>query len=264
MNIFTIHGGKGTGAFKDDLSTLDKWIKSRFNLTSTDLRNKEVLEIGCGKGGFCVYAALAGASRVVGLDLDEKLIAPSRQNIHQYYPELESNIELKSLELKQYNRGTFDMVFSKNAFEHVEDLEEMLEEIKHRLNPNGRLYASFGPLWNAPFGDHRRFHRKLFKVSGRKIPQIVFPWSHLIIPESTFVRWINRSSSIEPITSIYAGINKRSFSDYDSAFKNSGLSIIKFEKNKSHLTSKIFNVLGKFPGLTELCTNSITVVLEKK
>ena len=48
-----------------------------------DLKNKTVLDLGCGYGWHCKYAADNGAASVLGIDLSEKMIAEAlKRNSH--------------------------------------------------------------------------------------------------------------------------------------------------------------------------------------
>ena len=44
-----------------------------------DFTGKRVLDLGCGYGWHCVYAAEHGASHVTGVDLSEKMLEVARQ-----------------------------------------------------------------------------------------------------------------------------------------------------------------------------------------
>ncbi|HUE69833.1 MAG TPA: class I SAM-dependent methyltransferase [Pirellulaceae bacterium] len=52
------------------------------------------------------------------------------------------------------DEAEYDLVFSYNTFEHVEDPEAALRELVRVVRPGGVIYLSFGPLFNAPFGLH--------------------------------------------------------------------------------------------------------------
>lgn len=223
------------------MPSLEKWLSSHFDVGPTHLAGRDILEIGCGRGGFCVFAALNGADRVVGIDLNQKLIDSCQKNVGTHYPQLQDKIEFYPHALSHLEHEKFVFVFSKNVFEHVDDLPDLLQQIKCRLKQNGRVYASFGPLWTSPFGDHRRFHRKLAKTSGYSCPQFIFPWSHLIISKSRFVRIINYLSQNDTIDSTYSGINKLSYSEYLSILKNSGFSITELGINKTQTLSAPHN-----------------------
>ncbi|PKN56808.1 MAG: hypothetical protein CVU56_14235 [Deltaproteobacteria bacterium HGW-Deltaproteobacteria-14] len=50
--------------------------------------------------------------------------------------------------------GTVDLAVSDAVFEHCTDLGAVLAETRRVLRPGGRVYASYGPLWYGPGGDH--------------------------------------------------------------------------------------------------------------
>lgn len=47
-----------------------------------DFQGKTVLDLGCGYGWHCVYAAEHGAARVTGVDLSEKMLEVARGKTH--------------------------------------------------------------------------------------------------------------------------------------------------------------------------------------
>ncbi len=46
----------------------------------------------------------------------------------------------------------FDLIVSVAAFQHIHMLPSALDTMYQALRPNGRLFASFGPVWSAPQG----------------------------------------------------------------------------------------------------------------
>ena len=47
------------------------------------LEGKAVLDLGCGYGWHCAYAAQNGAAQVLGIDSSEKMIAEARRRRHR-------------------------------------------------------------------------------------------------------------------------------------------------------------------------------------
>ncbi len=45
-----------------------------------DFRNKRVLDLGCGYGWHCIYAAEHGAGQVLGIDLSRRMLETAREN----------------------------------------------------------------------------------------------------------------------------------------------------------------------------------------
>lgn len=69
-------------------STLEKLLP--------DFNQKRVLDLGCGYGWHCIYAAEHGAERVVGLDLSEKMLAVAKQKTsYQQVEYLRESIDIK-------------------------------------------------------------------------------------------------------------------------------------------------------------------------
>jgi SAM-dependent methyltransferase len=51
-------------------------------------------------------------------------------------------------------KGSFDVIVSDAVLEHVPDMSNFAASSKEFLKPGGIFYASFGPLWYGPCGDH--------------------------------------------------------------------------------------------------------------
>lgn len=59
------------------LSAAGEWHELRRMLP--DFKGKRVLDIGCGFGWHCIYAAEQGAKEVIGTDISEKMLAVARE-----------------------------------------------------------------------------------------------------------------------------------------------------------------------------------------
>jgi SAM-dependent methyltransferase len=137
-----------------------------------DFDGKAVLDLGCGHGAISIDAARNGAT-VLGVDLDADRIEFARRTVAAHYPELCDRIEFRVLDLvaarEQGLTQHYDIVLSKDTFEHVDDVEAMLSAIFPLLKQNGELWAGFSPLYWSPKGDHGRTGLRL-------------PWAHAILP----------------------------------------------------------------------------------
>ena len=73
---------------KEGLAAAGEWhqLKPLF----PDLQGKSVLDLGCGYGWHCRFAAGRGAKRVLGLDLSEKMIAEAKKR--DLGPEIEYRV----------------------------------------------------------------------------------------------------------------------------------------------------------------------------
>jgi 2-polyprenyl-3-methyl-5-hydroxy-6-metoxy-1,4-benzoquinol methylase len=100
-------------------------------------KNKKILELGCGFGGLSLDLALSGAQKVVGLEIDPKDIRVARTNLQKNHPELMELIRFEQVNIADFPEADFDVIVSKDVFEHVDGLEEVLGEIKKRLKIGG-------------------------------------------------------------------------------------------------------------------------------
>jgi SAM-dependent methyltransferase len=110
-----------------------------------------------------------GAQRVVGADIGgEKAL----RNLAQERPEIQQRVEILKTHgtLRELGDERFDLVFSKDSFEHFSDPERVVEAMVGAVRPGGQLVIGFGPLWKGPTGGHIDFVTKL-------------PWAHLLFPE---------------------------------------------------------------------------------
>ena len=224
---------------------------SRFDV-KPDLRGQVVLDVGCGQGRLCLDMAMSGAKKVVGVDIDESVIEFARRNIQAHYPEWQAVVSFECCKLDALPDNTFDLIVSKDTFEHVLGLQDLLGHIRRCLKPGGRLYVGFGPLYNSPTGYHARRHFSL-------------PWGHLLIPRSWHLALINRGRK-EKIRSLYEAdtLNELLFADYEKNFKESGLDILLFRVNQSdYVASKIMKLLRRLAFLREYCTHNIYCIMEK-
>ena len=73
---------------------------------------KQVLDLGCGYGWHCKYAAEHGASSVLGIDISEKMLQTAREK------NSDEIIEYRRAAIEDLNfpAGSFDIIFSSLAF----------------------------------------------------------------------------------------------------------------------------------------------------
>lgn len=118
------------------LSAAGEWPALRAMLP--DLRNKRMLDLGCGYGWHCLYARDMGAQSVVGIDISEKMLERAREMT------LDSAIEYRRLAIEEldYPANRFDVVLSSLAFHYIEDFQAACRQIHHCLTPGGHFVFS--------------------------------------------------------------------------------------------------------------------------
>ncbi|MGG5372460.1 class I SAM-dependent methyltransferase [Enterococcus sp. AZ196] len=103
-----------------------------------DFEGKRVLDLGCGYGWHCLYAAEHGATSVVGVDLSEKMLAVARKkNTFSNVTYLQASIDDVAFE-----PNSFDVVISSLAIHYIADFEKLAKNIANWLVAGGQLIFS--------------------------------------------------------------------------------------------------------------------------
>ncbi len=98
-----------------------------------ELSGKDVLDLGCGYGWHCKYAADHGARSVLGIDQSQMMIAEAKErNAHEsiFY-------RVCSLQDYEYPAAAYDLAVSNLVLHYVEDLDDLYRRIHHTLRPGG-------------------------------------------------------------------------------------------------------------------------------
>ncbi|CCH74081.1 Uncharacterized methyltransferase Mflv_0427 [Nostocoides australiense Ben110] len=115
----------------DSLATLGEWV---------DVRDRLVLDVGAGPAQFAAAFRAAGA-HYIPLDYDPQVASVADGGI------------VGSADAIPVESGSVDMVFCSNLLEHVEQVEQVLDELVRVLKPGGLLYLSY-TNWLSPWGGH--------------------------------------------------------------------------------------------------------------
>ena len=103
-----------------------------------DFRGKRVLDLGCGYGWHCKYAADQGAFSGLGTDLSEKRL----QRAGQLNPAPQITYQRAAMEDLRFVAGSFEVVLSSLAFHYVEAFGPLVERIYRWLTPGGDFVFS--------------------------------------------------------------------------------------------------------------------------
>lgn len=103
-----------------------------------EFQGRRVLDLGCGYGWHCIYAAGKGACYVLGADLSEKMLEAAREKTDSPLVEYRR----AAMEDLAFPEGSFDVIISSLAFHYVADFRSMAEKIYRWLTPGGRFVFS--------------------------------------------------------------------------------------------------------------------------
>lgn len=118
------------------LAGAGEWHVFRAMLPS--LKNKRVLDLGCGYGWHCQYAAERGADLVIGTDISEKMLEVAREKTTY----LQVEYKHVAIEDIDFPENSFDVVLSSLAFHYIESFEQICEKVKQCLLSGGDFVFS--------------------------------------------------------------------------------------------------------------------------
>ena len=111
-----------------------------------DFQGKRVLDLGCGFGWHCIYAAEQGASYVLGTDISEKMLKTAQKQTKSPVVEYRR----MAIEDIDFPAGSFDIVISSLAFHYTESFEEICKKVKNCLTENGDfIFSCEHPVFTA-------------------------------------------------------------------------------------------------------------------
>ena len=103
-----------------------------------EFAGRRVLDLGCGYGWHCIWAAEHGAAEVVGTDISHKMLEVAREKTGS--PAV--RYECAAMEDLDYPEGAFDIVLSSLAFHYIADWPALVKKIRRWLTPGGDFVFS--------------------------------------------------------------------------------------------------------------------------
>lgn len=201
------------------------------------LRDKEVLDFGCGPGSEAVEIAEHGARHVIGIDLREHWLELGIEHADA------AGVADRCTFAREWS-DPVDVIVSLDSFEHFADPAGVLAHMRRLLRPGGKVLAAFGPTWFHPLGGH------LYSV---------FPFSHLLFSERALVRWRSLHKSDGATTIEESGLNKMTIRRFIRLVEASPLRFASFELLPIRPLRLIANRLTR-----EFTTAAVRCVLEPR
>jgi len=122
--------------FFADAATMMSWRKVPFDslINFDSLKNKDVLEIGCGNGSHAQL--LAGHARAyTGIDLTSYAIASTSQRFNHF--EINGTVIRMDAERMTFPDESFDFIWSWGVIHHSANTREIIKQISRVLRPGG-------------------------------------------------------------------------------------------------------------------------------
>lgn len=121
-----------------------------------DLNGKSVLDLGCGYGHNCIDFVRRGASRVVGVDISEKMLDVAKSESS------DDKIQYANMSMTDIDKlnEKFDFIYSSLAFHYVEDFDEFAKKMFSVLDSGGELlFSQEHPIITATVDGNGHFNK---------------------------------------------------------------------------------------------------------
>jgi SAM-dependent methyltransferase len=227
--------------------TLDAAARRRLEWVHNmvDLRDKRVLEIGCGNG-FEVWSA----AHNFGADAAGVGVGVTR---YPHWDELRGpSVDLRLVDISAENPfepRSFDRIMSFTVWEHVAHPYALLEQAYKLLKPGGLMFLRVN-LFFGPQASHR--YRDIF-----------FPWPHLLFSDEAVRAWDERHGR-PPIGQYW--INRLSWHHYQTYFAHLGFVLRHVKCDRVAIDEPFYtrfeHVLGQYPRW-DLETDYFTAVIQQ-
>lgn len=208
-----------------------------------DLRDKTVLEVGCGSGMEVWHVAHAFGSDAWGIDVQARRAWPNLvgDRVHLVLGSISSDSGLPG--------GAFDRVLSNTVWEHIEQPHRALAEMFRVMKPGGLAWIRAN-LYRGPTASHRT-------------RDIAFPFPHLLFTDEVIAEGLRRIG--KPAHGA-AWVNRLTWEQYEAHMLEVGFMIRSLRFDLYPLDEAFYarfeDILGRYPR-RDLERGFFTVILEK-
>lgn len=160
-----------------------------------ELRNKDVLDLGCGFGWHCRYAREQQASSVIGVDISEKMLQKARENTDDPFI---TYMKMPIEDIK-FSDSQFDVVLSSLAFHYIQSFEAICKKVYDFLKPGGSfLFSVEHPIFTSRneqdwYYDNqgKRLHWPVDHYQSEGLRETTFLTENVIKYHRTFSTYLN-------------------------------------------------------------------------
>jgi len=231
-----------------------EWAKNSmaFFKDYVDLKDKVMLDAGCGPGGKTLYFSEQGVKSITGLDIDPERIQFAKEFARRKGASL-PQFMVGNLADLPFENDHFDVIFLNDVVEHIERpiLVKALSECKRVLKPGGKICLEFPP-WSSFDAAH------LYDF-------IHIPWCQVVFSDQTLLNVLNKlapnQATVSQLTyeQHYKELNKITIQEFHKIVKELEFKIIRLDQIMllKQQYMKFIPVINKY------LTRRVTAILSK-
>ncbi|RPI18502.1 MAG: class I SAM-dependent methyltransferase [Ignavibacteriae bacterium] len=104
-----------------------------------DVRDKSILDLGCGMGDLCLKFKELGANIITGIDISEKMTSIAKEKSQIF-----ENIFIETIPMEDflYKENEYDIVVSSLALHYIKDINDIFNKVNRSLKESGYFIFS--------------------------------------------------------------------------------------------------------------------------
>lgn len=142
------------------------------------VRNKRVLDFGCGEGALSFHACSLGASSVHGVDVIKKNILNAQALADKADLPVTPQFSASGVNRMSFQDNSFDVILCFDVVEHIMDPLPIWAEWHRVLAPGGHILIWWQPYYH-PYGHHLMSY-------------VPMPWAHVLFSRKTLATTCHR------------------------------------------------------------------------
>jgi SAM-dependent methyltransferase len=220
-------------------------LRTYLDLYGIDLKNKDILEIGCYSGAATYCLSLLNPSRVTGSDVSKYYINQSKgqeisdktiskqfdiltesRNATKEYLMRKNLIALSGTDFVEdditrscFAPDSFDFICGWEVLEHVNPPQKALSEMYRILRPGGFVFHEYNPFFCLE--------------GGHTLCTLEFPWGHARLSAEDFRRYVDqfrKDEASQDLSFYNNNLNRMTIRDMMSMTEKAGFDIIEILK----------------------------------
>jgi len=165
------------------------YVIARYNLIldliANEIKNKKILDVGCGDGALTYLLAKRGAN-VIGIDNSKETIKFAKERCGNFK---NLDFQIASVYELPFGNKNFDYVISSEIIEHLEYPEKMLSEINRIWNQHGKVIITTPiKFTQKPFD--KMHYQEFFEEDLKTLLGDYFPENKIKIIKSHPLFWL--------------------------------------------------------------------------